>query len=195
VQSGTDDHAIKNVSAAAAAGVPVADFVAANGVRFAELTAALGVHVDAFLHTARDPRHAPGVRALWRACRAAGDLYTKDYTGWYCPGREQFFTPDELDDGVCTEHRAPVVEVTETNWFFRLARYRDRIAALIADGRLDVTPVERRNEVLGFLAGEVADLSVSRPAVRAHGWGIPVPDDPGQAFPRPPGSSCTTTSP
>ena len=180
VQSGTDDHAIKNVGAAETAGVPVADFVAANGNRFAELTAALGVHTDAFLRTARDPRHAPGVRALWRACQAAGDLYTKDYTGWYCPGCEQFFAPDELDGGACTEHRAPVVEVTETNWFFRLSRYRDRIAALITDGRLDITPVERRNEVLGFLAGDVADLSVSRPVARAHGWGVPLPDDPGQ---------------
>jgi methionyl-tRNA synthetase len=93
VQSGTDDHAIKNVSAAETA--------------------------DEFLRTARDPRHAPGVRPLWRACQAAGDLYPKDYAGRYCPGCEQFFTPDELDDGACTEHRAPVVEVTETNWFFR----------------------------------------------------------------------------
>jgi methionyl-tRNA synthetase len=180
VQSGTDDHAIKNVGAAETAGVPVADFVAANGIRFAELTAALGVHTDEFLGTASDPRHAPGVRALWRACQTGGDLYTKDYTGWYCPGCEQFFTPDELEDGSCTEHRAPVVEVTENNWFFRLSRYRDQITALITDGRLDITPVERRNEVLGFLAGEVADLSVSRPAARSHGWGIPVPDDPSQ---------------
>ena len=180
VQSGTDDHAIKNVSAAETAGVPVADFVAANGIRFAELTTALGVHTDEFLCTAGDPRHAPGVGALWQACRASGDLYTKDYTGWYCPGCEQFFTPAELDDGVCIEHRAPVVEVTETNWFFRLSRYRLQIAALVTSGQLDITPIERRNEVLGFLAGEVGDVSVSRPAARTRGWGIPVPGDPGQ---------------
>jgi methionyl-tRNA synthetase len=180
VQSGTDDHAIKNVSAAETAGVPVADFVAANGIRFAELTTALGVHTDEFLCTAGDPRHAPGVGALWQACRASGDLYTKDYTGWYCPGCEQFFTPAELDDGVCIEHRAPVVEVTETNWFFRLSRYRLQITALVTSGQLDITPIERRNEVLGFLAGEVGDVSVSRPAARTRGWGIPVPGDPGQ---------------
>jgi methionyl-tRNA synthetase len=180
VQSGTDDHAIKNVSAAETAGVPVAEFVAANSIRFAELTAALGAHTDEFLRTASDPRHAPGVAALWRACQASGDLYTKDYTGRYCPGCEQFFTPAELEDGVCTEHHAPVVEVTETNWFFRLSRYRDQITALIIDGRLDITPVERRNEVLGFLAGEVADVSVSRPVARTRGWGVPVPGDPSQ---------------
>ena len=180
VQSGTDDHAIKNVAAAEAAGVPVADLVATNGDRFADLTAALAVGTDGFLRTSSDPRHAPGVGALWRACRSGGDLYTKDYTGLYCTGCEQFFAPDELDGGVCVEHGALAAEVTETNWFFRLSRYREQITALITSGRLDITPAERRNEVLGFLAGDVQDLSVSRPVARTHGWGIPVPDDPGQ---------------
>ena len=59
VSSGTDDHAIKNVAAAEAAGVPVADLVATNGDRFADLTAALAVGTDGFLRTSSDPRHAP----------------------------------------------------------------------------------------------------------------------------------------
>ncbi|QTE29440.1 methionine--tRNA ligase [Pengzhenrongella sicca] len=180
VQSGTDDHAIKNVSAAASAGVAVADLVAVNADRFVDLAAALGVRTDAFLRTSSDPRHPPGVVALWEACRAAGDLDQQDYTGLYCPGCEQFYAPDELTDGLCAEHRAPVQEVTETNWFFRLSRYRDAIVELITDGRLTVEPQQRRNEVLGFLAGEVRDLSVSRPSTRAGGWGIPVPGDPDQ---------------
>src|SRR4051794_4304288 len=177
VQSGTDDHAIKNVSAAAAAGVGVAELVAANGERFAGLAAALGVHTDEFLRTSRDPRHAAAVTALWRACQQAGDLYRKEYTGLYCPGCEQFYRRDELVDGACAEHRIPAVEETEIKWFFRLSRYRDQITELITSGRLDVAPVERRNEVLGFLAGDVHDLSVSRPSARAAGWGIPVPGD------------------
>lgn len=180
VQSGTDDHALKNVSAASAAGVPVADLVAANGDRFVELVDALGVRTDEFVRTSSDPRHAPGVVALWEACRAAGDLYQKDYTGLYCPGCEQFYAADELVDGLCTEHRSPVQEVTETNWFFRLSRYRDRVAALVANGEVAVEPRQRRNEVLGFLASDVHDISVSRPADRAGGWGVPVPGDPGQ---------------
>jgi methionyl-tRNA synthetase len=180
VQSGTDDHAIKNVSAAEAAGVGIADLVAANGERFAELATALCVHTDEFLRTSGDARHADAVSTVWRACQRAGDLYTKDYTGLYCPGCEQFYAPDELVGGACAEHRTPTVEVTETNWFFRLSRYRERITELITSGRLDITPAERRNEVLGFLAGEVHDLSLSRPAIRTAGWGIPVPGDPEQ---------------
>ena len=177
VQSGTDDHAIKNVGAATDAGVPVRDLVRANGDRFVELATALGVHPDEFVRTSTDARQAPAVTALWKACDAAGDLYVKDYAGLYCAGCEQFYAPDELVDGLCQEHRAPVHEVTETNWFFRLSRYRDAIAELITSGQLVVEPEQRRNEVLGFLSGEVHDLSVSRPSARAGGWGIPVPGD------------------
>ena len=36
----------------------------------------------------------------------------------------------------------------------------------------------RRNEVLSLVRGGLEDFSVSRPRERAHGWGIPVPDDP-----------------
>src|SRR5262249_51962007 len=58
------------------------------------------------------------------------------------------------------------------------ARLRDEIIA----GRLRIEPAGRRNEVLGFIAGGLADFSVSRSTARAHGWGIPVPGDPDQVI-------------
>lgn len=179
-QSGTDDHAIKNVTAASEGGVSTAELVAANGDRFADLTHALGAVPDEFVRTSTDPRHRAAVSALWDACLKNGDLYTKDYTGLYCAGCEQFYAPEDLTDGHCAEHTAPAHEVTETNWFFRLSAYRDTITNLITTGELAIEPAQRRNEVLGFLAGEVHDLSVSRPAARTGGWGVPVPADPDQ---------------
>jgi methionyl-tRNA synthetase len=169
--TGTDEHAVKNVRAAAAAGLPVGDFVAVNARSFRRLADALNVSYDDFLRTSADARHRPVVEELWRRAAASGDLYRSRYEAWYCTGCEEFRDPP------CPEHDAPLERVVEKNWFFRLSRYGPQIRAAIADGRLRIEPPERRNEVLGFLAGEVRDLSVSRPRSRVGDWGIPVPDD------------------
>src|SRR6476646_6284389 len=69
--SGTDDNALKNVRAAAAAGARVAEFVARKAGRFAALQERLELSYDDFISTSVDPRHRPGVERLWRACAAA----------------------------------------------------------------------------------------------------------------------------
>jgi methionyl-tRNA synthetase len=178
--TGTDDNALKNVAAAEAAGVPVAQFVAENASRFAALVGPLQLSNDDFIRTSTDARHRPGVERLWRACAAAGDLYERDYEGLYCVGCEAFIAPDELEDGFCAEHRQAPERVVERNWFFRLSRYADELRELLADGRLRIEPPHRRNEVLALVGSGLADFSVSRPAGRARGWGIPVPGEPSQ---------------
>src|SRR5450755_1082668 len=55
--TGTDEHAVKNVRAAAVAGTAVDAFVAANAARFRGLADALGVSYDDFLRTSADVRH------------------------------------------------------------------------------------------------------------------------------------------
>jgi methionyl-tRNA synthetase len=184
---GTDDHALKNVLAAEAAGVPTDVFVDANAQRFAALGSPLDVSFDDFLRTSADPRHRPAVERLWRACAANGDLYRRTYEGEYCVGCERFYDRSELvtgSDGVsrCPEHLTPVEPVAETNWFFRLSRYENHLHRLISGGELVIHPEPFRDEVLSFIAGGLEDISVSRPAGRARGWGIPVPDDPTQVI-------------
>jgi methionyl-tRNA synthetase len=180
--SGTDDNSLKNVEAAVAAGVPVADFVNAKAARFAALRDPLALSYDDFIRTSVDARHRPGVERLWRACAAAGDLYERDYEGLYCVGCEAFVSPDELVDGLCPEHNEAPEHVAERNWFFRLSRYEDELRLLIESGRLRVEPEHRRNEALSFIASGLADFSVSRSRERARGWGIPVPDDASQVI-------------
>jgi methionyl-tRNA synthetase len=181
---GTDDHALKNVVAAAAAGLPTKDFVDANARCFAELAGPLDVSFDDYLRTSADPRHRPAVERLWRACAANGDLYERTYDGEYCSGCEHFWDPGELlDDGQtrrCPEHFTAVEHVSERNWFFRLSRYRDHVRDLLAGDRLAVHPRQFRDEVLAFVDRGLDDVSVSRPSSRADGWGIPVPGDPSQ---------------
>jgi methionyl-tRNA synthetase len=171
--TGTDDNALKNVAAARTAGVEVGAFVRANADRFAALREPLELSFDDFIRTGSDPRHAPGVTALWR--RSAPDFYQRGYTGLYCAGCEQF-----LDGDGCAEHPAAPERVAETNWFFRLSRYQRQILEVLESGQVRIEPAPRRNEVLAFVRAGLHDISVSRPAARADGWGIPVPGDPEQ---------------
>jgi methionyl-tRNA synthetase len=180
--SGTDDNSLKNVEAAEAAGVPVANFVDAKAGRFAALRDPLALSYDDFIRTSVDPRHRLGVERLWRACAAAGDLCERDYEGLYCTGCEAFLSPGELVGGLCPEHREPPERVAERNWFFRLSRYEEALLELVESGRLRIEPEHRREEVLSFIRGGLADFSVSRSLERARGWGIPVPDDAGQVI-------------
>jgi len=174
--AGTDDHSLKNVRAAALAGSSPRAFVDHHAGAFAALGPLLDVAPDDFVRTSRDPRHAPGVAWLWRACAARGDLYKRAWEGWYCAGCETFVD----DDAVCPEHGTAPEPVREDNWFFRLARWAEPVREAIETGQLRIVPDAARAETLAFLAGDVRDLSVSRDAARADGWGIPVPGDPSQ---------------
>jgi methionyl-tRNA synthetase len=176
--TGTDENALKNVTAARAAGVAVPEFVAAGADRFASLRGPLSLSFDDFIRTSADPRHRRGVELLWRRC--APDLYRHCYEGRYCTGCEQFYAPAELVAGRCPEHGTEPEHVAEENWFFRLSRYARAVEDAIASGRVRIEPETRRNEVLAFVRSGLADISVSRPADRAGGWGIPVPGDPEQ---------------
>jgi methionyl-tRNA synthetase len=175
-QTGTDDNALKNVRSAEAEGIPVADYVARMADRFVALNEALDLSFDDFVRTSTDPRHRPAVERLWRACERSGDLYRKSYTGLYCVGCEAFV------DGDCVEHEEKPELVSEDNWFFRLSRYRDRLAELIETDVIEIVPATRKREVLAFVAVGLDDFSVSRSVARARGWGIPVPGDPGQVI-------------
>jgi methionyl-tRNA synthetase len=181
-QAGTDDNSLKNVLAAQAARAGVQEYVDRNAEAFVALGPALSLGVDDFIRTSRDRRHRPGVERFWQACAAAGDLYRKRYEGLYCTGCEQFYSPAELRAGRCPEHDTEPKRVAEENWFFRLSRYGDRLRAAITGGELRIEPAGRRNEVLAFIDSGLEDFSVSRPAERAGGWGIPVPGDPGQVI-------------
>jgi methionyl-tRNA synthetase len=180
--SGTDENSIKNVQAAERAGVPVREFVERNAVRFLALKESLDLSFDDFIRTSTDERHRPGAERLWTVCREQGDIYKRAYRGLYCTGCEQFYKPDELDEGNCPEHGTAPEEVEEENWFFRLSRYGDRLRNIYARGDIEIVPSSRRNEVLAWIENGLDDFSISRSAARARGWGIPVPNDPEQVI-------------
>ncbi len=180
--TGTDENSLTNVLAAEREGIPTADLVERNAASFVGLTELLDISNDDFIRTAVEERHVEGARKLWIACAANGDIYKKHYSGLYCVRCEQFYTEDELIDGLCPEHHIPPELVEEENYFFRLSRYGDKLLELIDSGQLRVIPETRRNEVRSFVARGLEDFSLSRSRQRARGWGVEVPGDPDQVM-------------
>ena len=178
--TGTDDNSLKNVRAAEAEGSTTAPFVRARGERFASLCRALGVSNDDFIRTAFDPRHAPAVEAIWRACDASGDIYARAYQGAYCVGCEQFFALHELGSGRCPEHDSELERIDEQNAFFRLSRHQADVDALLSGAGLRIWPEAYGAEAYAWVQSGLADFSISRSVERARGWGIPVPGDASQ---------------
>ena len=178
LQSGTDENAFKNVLSAEARGIGVRQLVDENSVCFRALADALDVSLDHFQRTT-DPAHRRAVEAFLARLRP-DDVYAADYRGSYCTGCEDFYLDTDAVDGRCPEHDAPLVEVAEHNWFFRLSAYQTQLYDLVASRRVRVVPEAREREVLSFIARGLSDISISRDAARSAGWGIPYPGDPTQ---------------
>ncbi len=180
--TGSDENSLKNVQAAEREGIATQALVDRNAAQFAGLRTPLNLSFDDFIRTSSEQRHLEGVRKLWEACDRSGDIYKRSYRGLYCVGCEQFYTEDELVDGLCPEHRTQPEVVEEQNYFFRLSRYADELRALIESDRLRIVPQTRKNEVLSFIRMGLDDFSISRSRARAHNWGVPVPGDPEQVM-------------
>ncbi len=175
---GTDENSLKNVQAAQKAGKPVKEFVAEHARAFHELESILNLSEPHFIRTT-EQRHIDGCQKLWNLCRKE-DIYRKAYRGLYCVGCEAFYTPEELEDGLCPEHLTKPDVVEEENYFFRLSNYQKKLRQIIAEGVVKVYPDSRKNEMLALIDRGLEDFSISRSFERAHGWGIPVPGDSSQ---------------
>jgi methionyl-tRNA synthetase len=179
-QTGTDEHAFKNVMAAREQGISTEQFVNGNSKNFRHLCDELAVSHDRFIRTT-EQAHKTAVRTFWKQLRPE-DIYRKQYTGLYCIGCEDFYLEKDLVNGVCPDHGSAPVVVEEENYFFRLSAYQQRLENLLISGKLSIVPESRYNEVLQFVRSGLRDISVSRAAHRSGGWGISVPDDTSQVI-------------
>ncbi len=178
LQTGTDENAFKNVLTARQLGITTEELVKQNAKLFLELAQGLNISFDNFVRTT-DSAHNRGAVQLWKAFKPT-DIYIKNYTGLYCSGCEDFYLEKDLINGCCPDHNTEPFEVHETNYFFRLSAYQEKLEQLISEDTVKVVPATRKNEVLSFIRGGLRDFSISRAAQRSGGWGIPVPDDPSQ---------------
>lgn len=178
LQTGTDENAFKNVITARHLGITTEELVKQNAGLFYDLAEALNISFDNFVRTT-DQQHTKGATFLWKQFRPE-DIYKKNYTGLYCSGCEDFYLERDLVNGCCPDHGTPPVEVQETNYFFRLSAYQERLEQLLNNDTIKVIPLTRKNEVLSFIRSGLQDFSISRATERSDGWGIVVPGDPSQ---------------
>jgi methionyl-tRNA synthetase len=177
--TGTDEHAEKVVTSAAAHGMTPQEWADANAAQFREAFSFMGFSNDDFVRTTEE-RHKTRASAYIQRLMASGDIELGDYTGWWDASQEEYLT-----ETVAGEHgyKSPVTgkpleKRTEQNYFFRLDRYEGWLREEIASGRLRVLPEARRNEVLGRIDQGLQKVPVSRRIKAGDAdWGIRMPGD------------------
>jgi len=177
--TGVDEHGIKLERRAKELGQTPQAYVDSMVPPFQEAWQQLGCEYDDFIRTT-EPRHKARAQALWRMCKARGDIYQDDYQGLYCVGCEAYYTEKDLLEGnVCPIHKKPVELLNERTYFFRLSAYQDKLLAFYEAHPQFVQPEGRYNEVKSFVSEGLRDLSLSR---STFSWGVQVPDDPGHVI-------------
>ena len=175
--SGTDENSLKNVRSAEKAGFKTEELVKKNSDRFYKLKDVFDLSYDDFIRTTSEI-HKRGAQKIWRACQK--DIYKKHYKGLYCVGCEAFYKEEELENGLCPEHKTRPELVEEEDYFFHLSKYQDKLEKIIKNNEVKIIPASRKNEILSFINSGLQDFCISRSSERAHGWGIDVPGDPSQ---------------
>lgn len=175
--TGTDEHGQKVQRSAEEAKLLPQEFADKAAAKFRDLWGDLNISYDDFIRTT-EPRHIQAVQRIVEILYKKGDIYESTYEGWYCTPCESFWIESQLAQGCCPDCKRPVEKISETNYFFKLAKYQDWLIGHIKNNPDFVRPQIRRNEVLSFLEmNKLTDLCISRPKERLS-WGIPFPFNP-----------------
>ena len=173
--TGLDEHGQKVQQAAQKAAMDPKAYCDRLAPQFQSLWKRLNISNNAFIRTT-DPKHKAYVQKTLQALYDKELIYRADYTGWYCTFDERFWTEKDVVDGLCPDCKRPVERLSESNYFFRMSQYQERLITYIQDHQDFIQPQTRSHEVLGFLQKPLEDLSISRPKSRLS-WGIELPFD------------------
>jgi len=174
--TGTDEHGLKIYRKAMELKKEPQDYCDEYAAKFDDLKKALNLSYDNFIRTT-DPHHIKAAQEFWLRCLRKGDIYKKNYKVKYCVGCELEKTESELIDGKCPVHPNISLEIIEEeNYFFRYAKYQDRLLELYSTRPDFVIPTHRLKEIYEFTKKGLEDFSISRLKSKMP-WGVPVPDD------------------
>jgi len=173
--TGLDEHGQKVQQAATKAGISPQEHCDRLTPQFRKLWDKLNISLDGFIRTT-DAQHQAVVQRLLQHLYDQHLIYRAEYTGWYCTFDERFWTEKDVVGGLCPDCQRPVEQLSESNYFFKMSQFRQRLLDHIKTNPAFIRPESRRNEVLGFLQKPLEDLSISRPKSRLS-WGIELPFD------------------
>jgi len=177
--TGTDEHGQKVARAAEEQGMTPLAWTDQLSPRFAEAWAGLDISNDDFIRTT-EPRHAAAVQRFLGRIHDNGYIYKDTYRGLYCVSCERYYAADELLPGnLCPDHRIPLEELEEENYFFRLSAFQQPLLDWYAADPEAVIPESKRNEALSFIRGGLNDISITRTSID---WGVRVPWDDAHVF-------------
>jgi len=174
--TGTDEHGTKIEKIALEQGKTPEKFVEEMVPHFKAMWERLDIKYDYFIRTT-DESHKVTVNRVLEKLVQTGDIYEKEYSGWYCTPCESFWTELQLVEAKCPDCRREVQRLQEKNYFFKLSQHQEWLIQYIQDNKDFIQPEMRRNETLGFLRQPLEDLCITRPKARLS-WGIPFAPNP-----------------
>ncbi|HEX7444741.1 MAG TPA: class I tRNA ligase family protein, partial [Acidimicrobiales bacterium] len=177
--TGTDEHGQKVARAAEEQGMAPLTWTDELSPRFAEAWAGLDISNDDFIRTTED-RHRVAVQEFLGRVNDNGFIYKDTYRGLYCVPCERYYAADELlPGGLCPDHRIPLEELEEENYFFKLSEFQQPLIDWYSANSDVVLPESKRNEALSFIKGGLNDISITRTSID---WGVRVPWDDAHVF-------------
>ena len=171
--TGTDEHGLKIEQKAAEKGDTPKEYVDEIVETFKKLWSYMNINYDRYIRTT-DDYHIETVQKIFKALYDKGYIYKGKYTGKYCTPCESFWTDSQLVDGKCPDCGRDVVEASVEAYFFKMARFAERIEKLLTETDY-LQPKSRATELVNnFIKPGLEDLCVSRTSFT---WGIPVTFD------------------
>jgi methionyl-tRNA synthetase len=169
-QTGTDEHGLKIQTKASEKNKDPKRYVDEISQEIKRIYDLVDISYDRFVRTT-DAFHKQSVQRIFEKLIEKGDIYLGTYQGWYSVSEEAYVQDKDIIDGKGPQGDT-LVWMEEEVYFFKMAKYQDRLIQYIQDYPSFIAPESRKNEMIqNFLSEKLPDLSISRTSFQ---WGIPV---------------------
>ena len=173
--TGLDEHGQKVSQSAKKNGISEKEQCDKIAENFKHACDVFDISYDRYIRTT-DEDHVTVVQKCLQKLFDDGEIYKKSYTGLYSKTAERFVLEKDKVDGKWPTDFGEVVELSETNYFFKLAKHREWLIDYINTHPDFIFPKFRTKQLLEFLSEPINDLCISRPKNRLS-WGIELPFD------------------